>query len=59
MRLRDEYGQSWWGAAEEAADGSFRYVFRSSQGKVLSGLADSSGIVLRDEKGKTWRGFID
>jgi hypothetical protein len=59
IRLRDDYGQTWRGTAEECADGGFRYTFRSSQGKVLSGLADSYGIILRDEKGRTWRGFID
>jgi hypothetical protein len=57
--LKDENGQTWRGSAEKSADGSFRYTFRNSAGKVLSGLADGHGITLRDEKGKTWRGFID
>lgn len=59
IRLRDESGQTWRGSAEKAADGSYRYTFRSNRGKTVSGLADGFGITLRDEKGKTWRGFID
>jgi hypothetical protein len=59
IRLRDDCGQTWRGTAEEAADGSFRYTFRNSNGKVISGMADGLGIILRDEKGRAWRGFID
>jgi len=59
IRLRDDYGHTWLGSAEKAADGSFRYTFRNNRGKTVSGLADGFGITLRDEKGKTWRGFID
>jgi hypothetical protein len=59
LPLRDEFGETWCGTVEQAADGTYRYTFRNSTGKVLSGLADSYGITLRDEKGKTWRGFID
>ena len=59
IRLQDEYGHTWRGVAEEAADGSFRYTFRNNRGKTISGIADGYGITLRDEKGRTWRGFID
>jgi hypothetical protein len=59
IRVRDDYGHIWRGIAEEGADGSFRYTFRNSRGRTLSGLADGYGITLRDEKGKTWRGFVD
>ena len=59
IRLLDEFGQTWRGTAEKAADGSYRYTFRSSRGKAVSGLADGCGITLRDEKGRTWRGSID
>jgi len=59
IRVRDEYGQTWRGIAEEAADGTYRYTFRDGRGRSLSGMADAYGVTLRDEKGKTWRGFID
>ena len=59
IRLKDDLGHIWRGSAEKAADGSFRYVFRNNHGKTVSGLADGLGITLRDERGKTWRGFID
>jgi hypothetical protein len=35
-----------------------RYRFRNSKGRSISGLSDSSGILLRDERGNTWRGFV-
>jgi len=59
IRVRDEFGQTWRGVAEETADGTYRYSFRDARGKSISGLADGFGITLRDEKGKTWRGFVD
>lgn len=59
IRLKDEYGHTWRGIAEQAADGSFRYTFRNNHGNTVSGLAHGYGITLRDEKGKTWRGSID
>ena len=57
--LRDDCGQNWRGSANQAADGSFHYTFRNENGKTISGLADGFGITLRDEKGRTWLGFID
>ena len=59
IRVRDEYGQTWRGVAEEAADGTYRYTFRDGRGRTLSGMADAYGVTLRDEKGRTWRGVID
>lgn len=59
IRLRDEYGETWRGTAERAADDSVHYTFRDTRGRVVTGLADGVGVVLRDAKGKTWRGTID
>ena len=59
LRLRDEFGNIWRGSAETNADESIRYTFRDPNGHTITGVTDSSGIVLRDGKGKTWRGFID
>ena len=59
LRLRDEFGNIWHGTAEKISDESTRYTFRDPNGRVITGVTDSSGIVLRDGRGKTWRGFID
>jgi hypothetical protein len=59
LRLRDEFGNIWRGSAEKGPDDSVRYTFRDPNGRIITGVTDSSGIVLRDEKGRTWRGFID
>jgi len=59
IRLRDEFGNIWNGAAHREDDNSVRYRFRDEKGSTISGLSDSLGIVLRDEKGNSWRGFVD
>jgi hypothetical protein len=59
LRLRDEFGNIWQGSAERNADDSVRYTFRDPNGHTITGVTDSFGIVLRDGKGKTWRGFVD
>lgn len=41
------------------SDDIVRYQFRDAKGKSISGISDSFGIVLRDEKGNTWRGFVE
>jgi hypothetical protein len=58
IRLRDEHGNVWRGSAERT-DETVRYTFRDPNGRTITGVSDSSGIILRDGKGKTWRGFID
>ena len=59
LQLRDEFGNVWRGSAEKTSDESVRYTFRDPNGRTITGVADSSGIVLRDGRGKTFRGFID
>ena len=59
IRLRDEYGNVWRGSAERASDDSVRYTFRDANGRTITGVSDSFGIILRDHRGKTWKGFID
>jgi hypothetical protein len=58
VRIRDEKGNDWTGQAERMGDGSVRYRFRDSKGNSISGIADSMGILLRDTRGNTWRGYI-
>lgn len=59
IRLQDEYGNSWRGAAEKCADETVRYTFRDAMGRTISGMAGTCGVLLRDSRGKTWRGFLD
>ncbi|HBY59603.1 MAG TPA: hypothetical protein DEH78_07250 [Solibacterales bacterium] len=59
IRLRDESGKEWRGSAERTGDSTVRYIFRDSNGNILSGISDGHGILLRDEHGNVWRGFID
>jgi hypothetical protein len=57
--LRDEYGNVWRGSAERVSEESVRYTFRDANGRTITGVSDSFGIILRDHRGKTWKGFID
>jgi hypothetical protein len=59
IRLRDEFGNIWRGSAEECADDTVRYRFRDALGRTVTGVSDTWGLVLRDERGKTWRGFVE
>ncbi len=59
IRLRDEFGREWQGIAEHFDQGLVRLRFRDEDGNPVSGVIDRSGIVLRDSRGKTWRGFAD
>jgi hypothetical protein len=59
VRLRDEYGTVWSGTAERQQDNSIRYRFRDSDGNIISGVSDSFGVILRDGRGNSWRGFLD
>jgi hypothetical protein len=59
IRLRDELGNVWRGSAERGDNDSVRYTFRDPNGRIITGVSESSGIILRDGRGKTWRGFID
>ena len=57
--MKDEFGNVWRGLAERGDDNTIRYRFRDSKGKTVSGISDSYGIILRDQSGKVWRGFLD
>ena len=60
IRLRDEFGRIWVGSANRDEETRIvRYRFRDDTGRHISGVSDTHGIVLRDDKGKTWRGFVD
>lgn len=60
IKLRDEYGNMWQGSAERGQDNTVHYRFRDQAGRrTVTGVSDSFGVILRDERGKTWKGFID
>jgi hypothetical protein len=59
IRMRDEYGNIWVGSATREQDDVVRYRFRDHRGKFITGVSDDYGVMLRDEKGNTWRGFVD
>lgn len=59
ITIRDELGNFWRGTAERGEDDSVRYLFRNDKGQCITGVSDQLGVVLRDTKGNTWRGFVD
>ena len=60
IRLHDERGNQWIGSAERQSDNSLRFRFKDSEGKTISGISDGNSVVLlRDERGNSWRGYID
>ena len=59
IKLSDEFGNTWLGAAERGPDNSVVYRFRDGNGRTITGVSDGVGMILRDDKGKTWKGFVD
>ena len=59
IKLTDEYGNVWSGSAVRNPDNSVVYRFRDSRGRSLTGVSDNAVVTLRDEKGRTWKGFVD
>ncbi len=59
IRLTDADGRVWTGSATREPDNSVRYRFRDAKGRSMTGISDAYGLVLRDDSGKTWRGFIE
>jgi hypothetical protein len=58
IKLKDEYGNVWFGSALRNPDGSTVYRFRDEHGKSLTGVSHGEAVTLRDERGNTWKGFI-
>ncbi len=59
IKLKDEYGNVWVGSAEPAEGNTVIYRFRDGLGRSLSGISDNLAVVLRDDLGRTWKGFVD
>lgn len=58
IRLKDEFGTVWQGSADVQDDDTVRYRFRDSKGRTISGVSDHFGIILRDQRGNSWRGYV-
>ena len=60
IKLKDEYGNVWLGSAEHTTDGNtVVYRFRDGKGRSLTGVSDSTVVILRDGRGNIWKGFVD
>lgn len=59
IKLKDDYGNVWQGRAERMENATVIYRFRDGKGRTLTGVSDSTAVTLLDEKGCTWKGFID
>jgi hypothetical protein len=59
IKLKDEYGNIWRGTAEKRDDDEVYYSFKASNGRTLTGVSNSFVVILRDDHGETWKGFID
>ena len=59
IKLKDDYGNEWLGSASRNDDNSVVYRFRDRKGRSLTGVSDGAVLTLRDEKGATWKGFVD
>jgi len=60
IKLKDEYGNIWRGSALRNPDNTVVYRFRDPKGNSLSGISTGDAVVtLRDDRGKTWKGFVD
>lgn len=59
IQLRDEHGRMWRGSAEQGADDTVHFRFRTPAGETVTGISDDWGLILRDSRGRTWRGFVE
>ncbi|MBX9600995.1 MAG: hypothetical protein K2X35_08325 [Bryobacteraceae bacterium] len=59
IKLTDEYGNVWVGSAERMGDRTVTYRFRDGRGRTISGVSDSMSVTLRDDRGSTFKGFVD
>ena len=59
IKLKDDFGNVWTGSAERGFDNSITYRFRNGVGRTLSGVSEGATVTLRDEKGTTWKGFVN
>lgn len=59
IKLKDDFGNVWVGSAERGVDNAITYRFRNGYGRTLSGISEGATVTLRDEKGTTWKGFVN
>ena len=59
IKLTDELGNTWVGTCEPGEDNIVYYRFRTSEGNTMTGLSQNTGIMLRDQRGRTWKGIVE
>ena len=59
VQLSDKDGGQWRGSEVETDDTGTRFRFGNDKGDTLSGVANGNAIILRDSKGRVWKGIID
>jgi hypothetical protein len=59
IRLKDEHGNVWAGSVERGHDDQIYYRLRDSTGRFMTGVANPYSSIFRDERGNTWKGFLD
>lgn len=57
IRLRDGAGNEWQGSAEQHGD-TIRLQFRDGRGHYATGIASNMGVMLKDDQGHIWRGYL-
>lgn len=57
IRLHDQAGNEWHGSAERQGD-TIRLMFRDGRGRYATGIANNMGVMLKDDKGNVWRGYL-
>ena len=59
FKLADKVGTTWTGTGERNDDKTIYYRFRDSNGRMISGLGDGDYLLLRDDRGRIWKGFVE
>lgn len=59
VRVKDETGNVWSGMVENSSENVVRYYLTDSHGNRITGLANSTSMIFRDDLGRTWKGILD
>lgn len=60
VQLSDKEGTEWRGqSTPNDMEGGHSYRFQNDKGDTLTGISDGQTLMLRDARGRTWKGIID
>jgi hypothetical protein len=60
VQLSDKEGTEWRGqSTPNDMQGGHSYRFQNDKGETLTGISDGQTLMLRDARGRTWKGIID